>query len=55
MGVNRLSKGIIDDELLQKEAAAEIARRLVRYKLEVAKGQEDKKVLERTRNILKML
>lgn len=55
MGVNRLTKGIIDDELIQKEAAAEIARRLVRYKHEVAHGQEDKKVLIRTRNILKML
>lgn len=55
MGVNCLRQGIVDDELIQKEAAAEIARRLVRYTFEVARGEEDKKVLTRTRAILKML
>lgn len=55
MGMNMLSRGIVDDELIQKEAAAEIARRLVRYKFEVARGQEDKKVLDRVRTILAML
>lgn len=55
MGKNKLTSGIIDDEVIQKEAAAEIARRLIRYKFEVAKGHEDKKVLTRTRKILSML
>ena len=55
MGVNMLSKGIVDDALVQKEAAAEIARRLIRYKFEVREGKEDKKVLTRVRTILRML
>lgn len=55
MGANMITKGIINDETVQKEAAAEIARRLIRYKFEVAAGKEDKKVLSRVRTILKML
>lgn len=55
MGANMLTKGIVDDEIIQKEAAAEIARRLIRYRFEVKAGKEDKKVLERVRTILKML
>jgi len=55
MGANMISKGIINDEIVQKEAAAEIARRLVRYKFEVANKKEDKKTLNRVRKILKML
>lgn len=55
MGINMLSRGIVNDEVVQKEAAAEIARRLVRYKFEVAEGKEDKKVLTRVRKILQML
>jgi len=55
MGANMVTKGMINDEIIQKEAAAEIARRLVRYKFEVAEGKEDKKVLNRVRTILKML
>jgi len=55
MGVNMLSRGIINDEIVQKEAAAEITRRLIRYKFEVAEGKEDNKVLERVRQIIKML
>lgn len=55
MGVNMLSRGIIDDELVQKEAAAEIARRLIRYKFEVKAGKEDKEILRRVRNILARL
>ncbi|MFH1543174.1 MAG: DUF1846 domain-containing protein [Patescibacteria group bacterium] len=55
MGVNMLSRGIIDDELVQKEAAAEIARRLIRYKFEVKSGKEDKEILKRVRNILARL
>ena len=55
MGANMISKGIIDDEIVQREAAAEIARRLIRYKFEVARGEERRKVLVRTRDILRML
>lgn len=55
MGVNMLTKGFLDEEIIQKEAAAEIARRLVRYKIEVAQGKEDKKTLDRVKEILKML
>lgn len=55
MGINMISKGIIDDEIVQREAAAEIARRYVRYKFEVLEGKEDKKVLLRVKSILKML
>ena len=54
-GFNMLSRGIINDELVQKEAAAEIARRLIRYKFEVARGQEDQKVVDRVRSIFSML
>jgi uncharacterized protein (UPF0371 family) len=55
MGANAISSGIINDELVQKEAAAEIARRLIRYKFEVARGQERPAVLRRARNVLRML
>jgi len=55
MGANMITQGIINDEIVQKEAAAEIARRLIRYKFEVAAGREDKQVLNRVRTILKML
>ncbi len=55
MGINRVNTGIVDDELVQREAAAEIARRLVRYKFEVERGEEDVKVLERVREVLKLL
>jgi len=55
MGANMISTGIENDEIIQKESAAEIARRLIRYKFEVREKKEDKKVLERVREILKML
>lgn len=55
MGINMIAKGIVDDEIIQKEAAAEIARRLIRYKFEVQEGKEHAKVLARVRTILKML
>lgn len=55
MGANMITKGIINDEIVQKEAAAEIARRLIRYKFEVARSKESKKILVQARKILKML
>ncbi|MFA5158753.1 MAG: DUF1846 domain-containing protein [Patescibacteria group bacterium] len=55
MGINMLTCGIINDQIVRKEAAAEIARRIIRYKHEVAEGIEDQKVLDRTREIIGML
>jgi uncharacterized protein (UPF0371 family) len=55
MGINMLTDGIIDEKLIQKSAAAEIARRVIRYKNEVTEGAEDQKVLDRTREILRLL
>jgi len=55
MGANMIAKAIINDEIVQREAAAEIARRLIRYKFEVAYGKEDLKVLNQVREVLKML
>lgn len=55
MGINMLTKGILDHQTIQKESAAEIARRLIRYKFEVAAGKEDPRVLDRVRNILAIL
>jgi len=55
MGINAISKSVSDWEHVEKEAAAEIGRRLVRYKYEVKKGEEDKKVLARVRNIVSLL
>lgn len=55
MGINMLSSGIINDELVQKEAAAEIARRLIRYKFEVEHDHKNRWVLARVRKILGML
>jgi len=55
MGVNMLSSGIIDDELVQRESASEIARRFIRYKFEVKAGHEKKSILKRVKNILEML
>lgn len=55
MGINMISKGIIDDEVVCKEAAAEVARRLIRYRREVEAGKEHPSVAERVKNIMMML
>lgn len=55
MGVNMMSRGIVNDEIIQREAAAEIARRVIRYKFEVAAGKEKPKVLRRAKKVLRML
>jgi len=55
MCVSVLSKGIVNEETVAREAAAEIARRLMRYKFEVAKGKEDEATLLRVKEILMML
>ncbi len=55
MCVSSLAKAIVDDEEVQREAAAEIARRYMRYKYEVERGQEKKETLEWVRQIFLML
>ncbi len=55
MCVSSLAKAIVDDEEVQREAAAEIARRYMRYKYEVERGQERKETLEWVRRIFLML
>lgn len=54
-GINLISKCITDNELVEKEASAEIARRLIRYKFEVRRGQEDKRILTRMNRIISLL
>lgn len=55
MGVNVVSKSINDWEEIEKEAAAEVGRRLIRHKYEVQNRQEKKEVLERIRKIISLL
>ena len=55
MGVNVLSKSVENWEEVEKEASAEIGRRIIRHKYEVEKGQEKKEVLERVRKIISLL
>lgn len=55
MGVNVISKSINNWEEVEKEASAEIGRRLIRHKYEVEKGQEKKEVLDRIRKIISLI
>lgn len=55
MCVSALSRGIVDFEEVEKEAAAEIARRCVRYKYEVERGEEKQETVDWTKKILSML
>lgn len=55
MCVSSLSQGIIDEEYVQREAAAEVARRYMRYKFEVERGQEKPEILDWVKGILQML
>ena len=55
MGVNVISKSINNWEDVEKEAAAEIGRRLIRHKYEVQNGQEKIEVLERVKKIVTLL
>lgn len=55
MCISALSRGIINDEEVRREAGAEIARRYMRYKFEVARGEEKPETLERVKEILNML
>jgi uncharacterized protein (UPF0371 family) len=55
MCVSVLSKGIIDEEVARKEAAAEVARRYMRYKIEIERGEEDPAVADRVRRLFDLL
>ncbi len=55
MGVNVISKSVLDWEEVEKEASAEIGRRLIRHKYEVRNGREEVKVLERVKKIISLL
>ncbi len=55
MGVNILSKAILDLENIEKESMAEIGRRLIRHKYEVERGEEKPEVLERIRKIVALV
>ncbi len=55
MGVNVISKSITNWEEVEKEAAAEIGRRLIRHKYEVQNRQEKIEVLERVKKIISLL
>ena len=55
MGVNVISKSINNWEDVEKEASAEVGRRLIRHKYEVQNGQEKMEVLERVRKIISFL
>jgi uncharacterized protein (UPF0371 family) len=55
MGVNVISKSINNWEDVEKEASAEVGRRLIRHKYEVQNGQEKKEILVRIRKIISLL
>lgn len=55
MGINTLSRSVTNWEDVEKEAAAEIGRRLIRHRHEVQNGQEKKVVLTRIRKIISLL
>lgn len=52
MGVNRASKGIVDDHLIREASCQEIIRRYFRSSVEYALGLIDKDVLDRIVNIM---
>jgi len=55
MGINVLSKSVNNWEEVEKEASAEVGRRLIRHKYEVENGQEKMEVLIRVRKIISLL
>lgn len=55
MGVNVVSRAIIDSEKVEKEAAAEIGRRLIRHKYEIKNKQEKQEILDRIKKIISLL
>ncbi|MBU1127346.1 DUF1846 domain-containing protein, partial [Patescibacteria group bacterium] len=55
MGVNCISQGIIDDQLVQKAACQEVIFRFFRYQAEAKKGLKSKKALQRTKALMEEL
>lgn len=52
MGVNFVKDGIINDDLVQRESAAEVARRFMRYKYEYLSKKEKKETVLTLRRLL---
>lgn len=52
MGVNRISKGIIDDQIVRKSASQEIIRRYFRSSVEFAMGLTGKSTVDRSIEIM---
>lgn len=55
MGVNCISQGIVDDQIVQEAARQEIIFRFFRYQTEVKKGLTSKKALRRTEMLMRQL
>ncbi|MEA2005002.1 MAG: DUF1846 domain-containing protein [Acidobacteriota bacterium] len=55
MGVNRISTGIVDDEVVRKAAKQEVIRRYFRYSCEYAMGFTDKDTIQRSVLLMKEL
>jgi uncharacterized protein (UPF0371 family) len=55
MGVNRASRGIVDDEAVRRAARQEIIRRYFRYRWEYAIGVERVETVERTEALLRQV
>ncbi|MHC4600640.1 MAG: DUF1846 domain-containing protein, partial [Planctomycetota bacterium] len=55
MGVNRASKGIVDDEAVREAARQEIIRRYFRYRWEYTIGVERVETVERTEALLRQV
>ncbi len=55
MGVNRISAGIIDDEVVREAAKQEVIRRYFRYSCEYAMGFTDKDTIQRSVLLMKEL
>jgi uncharacterized protein (UPF0371 family) len=55
MGVNRASRGIVDDGIVREAAVQEIIRRYFRYACEYAMGFQDEDAIERVKLIMETL
>ncbi|HUS60124.1 MAG TPA: DUF1846 domain-containing protein [Nevskiaceae bacterium] len=55
MGVNYISEGIIDDQIVQEAARQEIIFRFFRHQTEIKKGLASKKALKRTEMLMREL
>ncbi len=53
--IKSVSQCFVDEECIEKEAAAEIGRRMIRYKYEIKRGQEKEQTLHRMKKIIMLL